>query len=446
MSLHQIAQHLAARGRNGDSTLVHMTPGEVGGLQALALSQGGSLTINPDTGLPEANILKSILPMVAGAVLTGGMGLPAIASAALVGGGTALATKNLGQGLMAGLGAFGGAGLGGGLAKLGATGLSDAAVQSLASSGAASTADVLNAANAAANTAGGIGAPAAGATTGMGAMQAGLQRAVQDPQSFVSAMGGSKAATRAAGMAGLPALMQTTTPQPDLSQTPGAASRHPMRSPASYDYDPTARDRFRAYAQGGVASLADNPYYTMSGESGDSLAYLMGQRKTSPQVDAAMAMPAYPTKITGAKYEGLPQYTFDTTTGTFTPVAPAKEDKPAAAAPGAITPDARLEYLSGGQAAAGGLMGLAQGGRLLDGPGDGVSDSIPAKIDGQRPARLATGEFVFDARTVSEIGNGDTKAGAKKLYAVMEAIHRKRATAERGKPSGADKTLHSMLT
>ncbi len=55
MSLHSLAQTLSARGRDGDSTLVHMTPGEVNSLQALALAGGGSLTVNPDTGLPEAN-------------------------------------------------------------------------------------------------------------------------------------------------------------------------------------------------------------------------------------------------------------------------------------------------------------------------------------------------------------------------------------------------------
>jgi hypothetical protein len=53
---------------------------------------------------------------------------------------------------------------------------------------------------------------------------------------------------------------------------------------------------------------------------------------------------------------------------------------------------------------------------------------------------------VFDARTVSEIGNGDTRAGAKKLYAVMDAIHKHRANADRGKPSGADKELRALMT
>ena len=64
-------QGLASLGRNGDSMLVHMSPSEVAGLQGLAMAQGGSLTINPDTGLPEAfslkGMFKSFLPTLAGA-------------------------------------------------------------------------------------------------------------------------------------------------------------------------------------------------------------------------------------------------------------------------------------------------------------------------------------------------------------------------------------------
>ena len=66
MSLHTLANHMAATGRGPDSTLVHMSPREVQGLQALAMRHGGSLTINPQTGLPEAGFLEDILPMVAG--------------------------------------------------------------------------------------------------------------------------------------------------------------------------------------------------------------------------------------------------------------------------------------------------------------------------------------------------------------------------------------------
>ena len=122
MSLHALATDMASKGRNGDSMLVHMTPGEVHGLQALAMKHGGSLTINPDTGLPEANFLKSLLPIIAGFALgPAGFGLMSAGMAGLtVGGVTALATGSLQKGLMAGLGAYGGAGLGGGLSELGA--------------------------------------------------------------------------------------------------------------------------------------------------------------------------------------------------------------------------------------------------------------------------------------------------------------------------------------
>ena len=114
MSLHVLANHMATKGRGSDSMLVHMTPEEVASLQALAMKNGGSLTINPDTGLPEAGFLKKLLPMIAGFALgPAGFGLMSAAGAGLaVGGVTALATGSLSKGLMAGLGAYGGAGLG----------------------------------------------------------------------------------------------------------------------------------------------------------------------------------------------------------------------------------------------------------------------------------------------------------------------------------------------
>jgi hypothetical protein len=88
--------------------------------------------------------------------------------------------------------------------------------------------------------------------------------------------------------------------------------------------------------------------------------------------------------------------------------------------------DQQLADMRGAQGmAAGGLShlgGYSDGGRLLRGPGDGVSDSIPASIGDRQPARLADGEFVVPARIVSEIGNGSTEAGARKLYAMMERV------------------------
>jgi hypothetical protein len=81
---------------------------------------------------------------------------------------------------------------------------------------------------------------------------------------------------------------------------------------------------------------------------------------------------------------------------------------------------------SGGAAAQYDLGGYSDGGRLLRGPGDGVSDSIPATIGDKRPARLADGEFVVPARIVSELGNGSTEAGARQLYAMMDRIQKNR--------------------
>lgn len=72
------------------------------------------------------------------------------------------------------------------------------------------------------------------------------------------------------------------------------------------------------------------------------------------------------------------------------------------------------------------LGGYSDGGRLLRGPGDGVSDNIPATIAGKQPARLADGEFVVPARIVSELGNGSTEAGAKRLYEMMDRVQKAR--------------------
>ena len=77
-------------------------------------------------------------------------------------------------------------------------------------------------------------------------------------------------------------------------------------------------------------------------------------------------------------------------------------------------------------AAGGHLGGYSDGGRMLKGPGDGMSDNIPATIAGKQPARLADGEFVVPADVVSHLGNGSTDAGAKQLYAMMNRVRKAR--------------------
>lgn len=153
------ARSVRAQGRGNDTMLVHMTPREVGGLQALARARGGSLTINPQTGLPEAGFLDDFFPTLAGLALTVGSGgaIDPVTAGMIVGGGTAAATGDLQQGLLAGLGAYGGAGTGAGLSAAGAATGKTAASSMLgvpealggAASGAGSQAAMLAAENAA---------------------------------------------------------------------------------------------------------------------------------------------------------------------------------------------------------------------------------------------------------------------------------------------------------
>jgi hypothetical protein len=80
------------------------------------------------------------------------------------------------------------------------------------------------------------------------------------------------------------------------------------------------------------------------------------------------------------------------------------------------------------------LGGYSDGGRMLKGPGDGMSDSIPATIGRKQPARLADNEFVVPADVVSHLGNGSSDAGAKKLYAMMNNVRKARTGKKKQAP------------
>ena len=92
--------------------------------------------------------------------------------------------------------------------------------------------------------------------------------------------------------------------------------------------------------------------------------------------------------------------------------------------PGAYRP---YSYAAGGDTGGiASLGGYSDGGRMLKGPGDGMSDNIPATIGNKQPARLADGEFVVPADVVSHLGNGSTDAGAKQLYSMMNKVRHAR--------------------
>ena len=130
MSLHKFAEQVASQGRGDDSLLVHMTPDEVQRLQSFAQANGRTMTINPTTGLPEAGMLsdlfKAVAPIALGAFLgpgafgIAGLGLSAGTAGLITGGLTTLATGSLSRGLMAGMGAYSGAGLAEGFMGAGA--------------------------------------------------------------------------------------------------------------------------------------------------------------------------------------------------------------------------------------------------------------------------------------------------------------------------------------
>jgi len=81
------------------------------------------------------------------------------------------------------------------------------------------------------------------------------------------------------------------------------------------------------------------------------------------------------------------------------------------------------------------LGSYSDGGRMLKGPGDGMSDSIPGVIANKQPARLADGEFVIPADVVSHLGNGSTDAGAKQLYAMMDKVRKARTGKKKQAPA-----------
>jgi len=113
------------------------------------------------------------------------------------------------------------------------------------------------------------------------------------------------------------------------------------------------------------------------------------------------------------------------------------------------TPVSEVDPYTGEPRFAGGgishLGDYSDGGRMLRGPGDGVSDSIPATIGGKQPARLADGEFVVPARIVSELGNGSSEAGARKLYAMLDRVQNARKKSVGKDKVAVDSKAEKML-
>lgn len=120
---------------------------------------------------------------------------------------------------------------------------------------------------------------------------------------------------------------------------------------------------------------------------------------------------------------------------------------PAPAAASGVIAALPVPQYQGTQAMAqGGIAGMAHGGRYLAGNSDGMADEIPTSIDGKDPAALSHGEFVIPADVVSHLGNGNSEAGAEKLYSMMAKIRKARTgTEKQGKEIDADKFMPGGL-
>lgn len=421
MSLQLLAQDMAARGRGPDTMLVHMAPKEVAGLQALAMAHGGSLTRNPDTGLPEAGFLKNLLPTLIGAGLaaaTGGTSLaltPGMIGLG-VGGLQALRTGSLSKGLMAGLGAYGGAGLMGGVMGAGTGAIS-------AGAGGAPVTDVGTMAAQAPATAGVTGVAAAPAAT------------VASPAAQLVPEGAlvTGPITPPVTTAVTPPVTSAYPPIDFSGQAATLADEAAQRSVINRLATTTPMETAKA----GLGAIADKPSLLFNKENlkygAAALAPTLFQEPKSVQAprDTEQYRYAYSPgrEMPPTRMGDVGEYTYFRPSYTRLAADGGLMDLPVQRM--SDKNEAETMMANGGQMyAAGGISHLgdySDGGRLLKGPGDGVSDSIPATIADKRPARLADGEFVVPARIVSELGNGSTDAGARKLYAMMDRIQKRRA-------------------
>lgn len=514
MSLALAAKHIESQGRNKDSKLVHMTPDELKALNKLSLDHVGKpLSTNPKTGLPEAGFLSSLLPTVAG-IAGAAMGLPTWAVIGGVGLAATALTGDIGQGIMAGLGAWSGGKLASDIAG----------ASTLAQSGADVGAKAFNATSEAAlkstmepfsetlgrtftvdptkefigqsfvpSTATGIADQAKNfipqATTAATAFPqgaasytpfekfaSGFEAVKANPMAFLSKPGVAWNTAAAIGPAAL-SLLET-----DYNNVPAyATEENPFGlKKISKDFKGTFPAQPNPYYGATYPDYRARPYGAADGGLMDIKNYASGKKVDASRLmksgedvmagiqlatkrpvlqepekadvgiyaddkryanmdpyERALAMLKDIKGSSGISARGLPNLKAMPTLGTISTEPAMIEAELADQARRQIAQEAKSGGLMDGH-----LGDYSDGGRLLKGPGDGVSDSIPATIGGKQAARLAEGEFVIPARIVSELGNGSTDAGAKRLYAMMDRVKAKRAKA---KDIAADTKAYKLL-
>jgi hypothetical protein len=568
MGLHHTAHYLKSKGRGNDTMLVHMTPNEVKGLQALAMAKGGSLTTNPQTGLPEAGFLEDILPVVAAAGLTyltagaatpvlagalgptmGGIAAGALSGAAISGLTAAVTGKDAGQAALMG-------GLGGGIAGgLGAYAdapnlLADVTQKTAETAGTEAGRQMTEELAKQATT--------SNLNTATGIVQSGMPTPTPDVSNVYSGLAGQPTVppgtmppvapinpgftpvrpdAAAQGITGVgPDLttgtvassappvspsstsnaLRTINAQPSFYQDQGTLGRMASQGLPAYgligDAAQTQTGPENNYVSPlrrispnfqGQEPIRPNPYYRaqypvyaaeggiMKLQGGGGPVERMTQMNTAmnpqgglyPQGMIDKTQYATPTQrpaslemldtepsyqksnplvtAAGMNTGGVARALPKGDAGVYKDTDPTTRSQDAFTAAmtrlGSMQKKANIKGLpvlkaaakplgNVEEAASGGVMssigGYSDGGRMLKGPGDGMSDSIPGVIGGKQPARLADGEFVVPADVVSHLGNGSTDAGARKLYKMMDKIRKARTGRKKQAPAvKADKYL-----
>ena len=224
--------------------------------------------------------------------------------------------------------------------------------------------------------------------------------------------------TVAATAGGLYGLSQTKTPQPTGYQG-GIPKYEAVREKVPNTYDPNRRP-----GSGGQQYFTDVKY----AKEDEAVAARAAAKEEALGLESLnKANPAQQSRPTAA--------------------AVAQADESAAIQEGRPASDV-IEDRPVPTYAHGGITALAQGGmgksapRYLNGATDGMGDKIPARIDDGQEARLSHGEFVIPADIVGHLGNGNSEAGAERLYAMMDKIRKARTgTTKQGKQINPDKFL-----
>lgn len=428
MSLQHLAQHMAARGRGPDTMLMHVAPDEVARLQEIARARGGSLTINPETGLVEAGFFSGIKKAVSkitsspigalalGAALgpAGWAGMSALGAAGTVGGLATLSTGSLKQGLLSGLGAYGGANLYSGMVNAGASATGDAALNAGMDAKVKEAAAQSAVENAAAN-------QSAAETARLGMQQQVAQQEIAN-----------QAALEAAKQKAQETSVTAALSNPELAYAGAKDIVTGGGLPALTAAMPEGESLLYNTGMAATPFIAEEVAAAQENDLGDVKAptSLIRPYKLDRKATGAEGLGATYKKDQDTSQR---KWFEDTWTAETPYEAPGPEYKKMA--DGGMTSfpygESVIRMAGGGL---GSLGGYSDGGRMLKGPGDGMSDSIPAVINNKQPAKLANDEFVVPADVVAHLGNGSSDAGAKQLYKMMDRVRSARTGKKKQAP------------